>query len=449
MGLKQKMECLFIIMMVSCVFFCFFIFYMVSNSRMTKDVENRERTNQITVSKNVEETLENINHLSWVIMENEEIREYLKADTISGEQEAEARQTLHRIINTFGISCNITLFRKNTQYVNTGPGILQIRSGNIRDNTWMHHVEGKKGGYLIQKDTGYVFKSNIGGLITFARVINDPNTQEEIGFVAIHVSDYFFDKCLEGLADESNQFAILDRNGEIFSGNMKSEMIFEGDQYPKQSVIYHKTPVAFEMKYYEPIPKAELMIVSYTKGSLVEGASGSLVFWFFLGGMLLLMLIWLIRKYITRHVTRPIRTLSRQMTIVRHGRFQPFEMELDDDEIGQLKDSYNEMIVEIDNLLKETKEKEEEIRAKELMAFQEQIKPHFLYNTLDMIRGEALAGEGEKVNEMLETLGNFYRTFLNRGSESIPLKNEFEIVTNYLKIQNWLRDFLSPGAEVK
>lgn len=75
------------------------------------------------------------------------------------------------------------------------------------------------------------------------------------------------------------------------------------------------------------------------------------------------------------------------------------------------------------------------IRKAELYTFQAQIKPHFLYNTLDSINSLALSGCNREVSELVEALGNYYRTSVSKGKEIITIGEEIEMVKNYLKIQ--------------
>ncbi|MBP5414506.1 MAG: histidine kinase, partial [Lachnospiraceae bacterium] len=75
------------------------------------------------------------------------------------------------------------------------------------------------------------------------------------------------------------------------------------------------------------------------------------------------------------------------------------------------------------------------IRRAELRILQEQIKPHFLYNSIETIGFLALDAGAENVHDALETLGSFYRNFLSKGDRDIPLSREICIVKDYLLLQ--------------
>lgn len=74
---------------------------------------------------------------------------------------------------------------------------------------------------------------------------------------------------------------------------------------------------------------------------------------------------------------------------------------------------------------------------------QEQINPHFLYNTLDNIIWLAEANETDQVVTMVSSLSNFFRTTLSGGRDYVTVKEEEEHIRSYLEIQQFrYRDIL-------
>lgn len=73
----------------------------------------------------------------------------------------------------------------------------------------------------------------------------------------------------------------------------------------------------------------------------------------------------------------------------------------------------------------------------ELAALQSQINPHFLYNTLDSIRSEALINGDKEVAYMIETLASFFRYSISRKGNLVPLRDELENTNNYMIIQKY------------
>ena len=73
----------------------------------------------------------------------------------------------------------------------------------------------------------------------------------------------------------------------------------------------------------------------------------------------------------------------------------------------------------------------------ELTALQSQINPHFLYNTLETIRGQALLDNNEEIARMTEALGAFFRYSISRKGTMVTLRDELANVRNYMLIQQY------------
>lgn len=73
----------------------------------------------------------------------------------------------------------------------------------------------------------------------------------------------------------------------------------------------------------------------------------------------------------------------------------------------------------------------------ELDSLQSQINPHFLYNTLESIRGKAVQQQALEIADMTEALANFYRYSISLRENVVSLKEELENARNYFKIQQF------------
>lgn len=103
-------------------------------------------------------------------------------------------------------------------------------------------------------------------------------------------------------------------------------------------------------------------------------------------------------------------------------------------EADDISDALNEMMTQIRNLLEDVKNKEKLQRQLELSVINHQIKPHFLYNTLNAASILVSIEEKEAANQLIQTLASYYRACLNRGNDIISLENELNIVRDYIKI---------------
>lgn len=154
--------------------------------------------------------------------------------------------------------------------------------------------------------------------------------------------------------------------------------------------------------------------------------------------ILLLSIIYIFIVYvIVKQVTYPLYRLQAEMNKVKDLNYDVNRSKLKkgSKEIIQLDATFNEMMRRIRYLADKLLQEQENQRKSELKALQNQINPHFLYNTLDSIIYMIDKGENQKAEEMIVALSKFFRISISRGKAIIPLKDEVEHVRNYLLIQ--------------
>lgn len=114
------------------------------------------------------------------------------------------------------------------------------------------------------------------------------------------------------------------------------------------------------------------------------------------------------------------------------------------DEISMLGNIFNRMVRHLDELIHEVytgeidrKELELRIKEAELYALQTQINPHFLYNVLNSIRGNLLERGDVRNAEIVSLLAKSFRILLKSRGEVVSLREEAELVSVYLRIQEY------------
>lgn len=152
--------------------------------------------------------------------------------------------------------------------------------------------------------------------------------------------------------------------------------------------------------------------------------------------LLIAVIIFVIISRVIGRVILPIQTLSRHMAGIRDVLPMPVDMGRRKDEVGALAAGFNEMTGrnrELVELLLEEKKRQEQLK---LSLLQSQIKPHFLYNTLDTIYCLVLMGKKEEAGRMTKLLSDYYRHVLSNGMDWVLLFEEIKYTSNYLQIQS-------------
>ena len=436
LGLRKKIQFLFLCTMIVCILFCSGIFYLILENQMQQSIADKEISNRTAISNNLDSTMKSINSISRLTMLRSTVRTFLLAESNSTPRTRNAIQEIHDILNTFNLSCNVVILRMDGQCLNTGPGITYVNTGKIFETEWLNEVMAQKGNYVIKAGTRDAFRSNIGEMVSFVRVINDINTQKPIGILAINLPSRFFEQAYEGLSGETSHFALYDTSGRLICKDNESTFSSLNPENLLQNTREETDKLFYKSIFTcDTLGDSHFILASRLEVRILDGLPAKLLVALIIGAFILLAFMWLINTYIAKNVIYPIQRLVDSMAEVQNGWLHRVSMNVNDDEIGLLKNSYNAMLIEINQLIEELLQKEKTLRMAELDALQEQMKPHFLYNTLDMIRYMALENRTDEVYNMLETLGNFYRRFLSKGSTDLSLGEEIEIVKSYLTLQ--------------
>lgn len=136
--------------------------------------------------------------------------------------------------------------------------------------------------------------------------------------------------------------------------------------------------------------------------------------------------------------TKPVKKLSNAMRAFENNAsgfvFEPIVGAV---EVNRLSDSFEHLVVRIQQLMEEVKNEENTLRKTELKALQAQINPHFLYNTLDSISWMCEEGRNEDAVLMVNALAKLFRISISRGQEIIPIEKEVQHAECYLQIQKY------------
>ena len=107
------------------------------------------------------------------------------------------------------------------------------------------------------------------------------------------------------------------------------------------------------------------------------------------------------------------------------------------DTIGAIGETFQRITVENKELNERLVHSQLKEREAELRALQAQIKPHFLYNTLDSIYWMAILQNNRDIAEIAVALSETFKLSLNKGEDLIPIAKELEHIHHYLTIQNF------------
>ena len=149
-------------------------------------------------------------------------------------------------------------------------------------------------------------------------------------------------------------------------------------------------------------------------------------------GVLCCIIIGFVSYKITYGIGRPIGQLLNYVKVSDAGEIV-FENIDKNDEVLVLKNVFDSMSEKLKSETEVRFHKEEQLRLAQIKAFEEQVNPHFLYNTLQIIQMLSVMNRNDDVQSVITYLGKMLRFNLDSRNE-ILLGEEIENVENYFKI---------------
>ena len=136
-----------------------------------------------------------------------------------------------------------------------------------------------------------------------------------------------------------------------------------------------------------------------------------------------------------RSIVKPLHELSQLMVRVQHGDFLGRFQSRGKDEIHELGMFFNQMTANLQKSIDKVYISQKAKRKAEIAALQANIKPHFLYNTLDTVSWMARQYHADDIVSTINALSTFFRVSLSKGSDVIPISQEILHAESYLIIQ--------------
>lgn len=138
---------------------------------------------------------------------------------------------------------------------------------------------------------------------------------------------------------------------------------------------------------------------------------------------------------LSKQFVNPIKSLVYAMTQLKNGKMDSRVNNDYSNEFGYMNQHFNSMAGEIEDLIHKLNVQHQKAREAELKVLQEQMNPHFLYNTLDAMNWHAIAIGSNDISRMLSLLGKMMRIGLSSGNAFIPIAKEAEHLHCYVELQ--------------
>ena len=431
--LKETTTALFAVILCTYVLVIFAIYQFIIKANMDEYIYNANKDVLNSVEKNIMNSFSGGSTVSKWIMNSKEVLYFLNTDDVN---KLGITYDALSVIYEFTIAekalSSVYIFRNDGIYISINNGVTYLDK-SMMDSAWHEEINRANGGYIIKINGGGAFRQISGKpVISLIRTIYDINSQKPVGIIVINYFDDILKSSYSEFDDTEKEFTVFDLQGNIIEGSEKLEKY--SDEIREGNISCQVTAIDKNV-FIKNIPNTPIVLAEKDNTSAFQFVAPRIIISIIVFILVTLFGFFILGLFIKFSITNPVESLVSSMREVKTGWLRRVSIKLPNDEIGELKNSYNTMLVEINRLIEELVEKEKAYQKAEMNALQEQIKPHFLYNTLETIALLALENPRDEVYDAIETLGKFYRKFLSKGQEEITLSDEVEIVKNYLKLQ--------------
>lgn len=295
--------------------------------------------------------------------------------------------------------------------------------------------------FIKSSDVFEYTSSNSENLIGVTRKIINLNTQEVTGIllITIPISDLL--KVLTKDLPYNNQIlSVFDSNGNLIvstSSNIDFTPFF--DELATTSIeptVHTITNIDPYFTTSNKIPLTNWILISAIPNSDVYNINSLYIFSFITSIIFCSILFIILYKLFINRIFNPINYLIANMEKSNIEKNLTSNLTYNrNDEIGILVNSYNEMKGRINDLINLNYKNKIEQKDLELKQLQNQINPHFIYNTLESIHMMAELNDDEETSIMAEYFGSIIRYSMNRKINTVKLKEELTIIDNYIYLQ--------------
>lgn len=297
-------------------------------------------------------------------------------------------------------------------------GKSSILNYDVLDPVYQEKVEQKKGGAVWFEPQA--FSDGFSETLSFrlARAIKDPKLHH-LGHLTLIIDTKLFTDQFDATVQDI-PIKLLDADGEVLLSN---EIVLDSNKY--QADTYSQEPMYTGWSLSAELPLQQLYASIY---DTVKTA----VMLISICAVIGLLVTHLLVKDLVIPIRKLLRNMKQSIRGVKAEKLQHFAGAV---EIVEMNDTLISLMYEIENLIEEKTKQEHKKKNAELRALQQQLSPHFLYNTLNSIRWMAIIQKQDHIKDMLDAL-NRLLTYGLRGDEKlVPMRTDFAVLDDYVKIQ--------------
>ncbi len=412
---------------------------------------SRDYTGQLVdqIQTNIDSYVTHMENIAEVVHLNEQVQRYLSsAATVSPAEQSRFQERISSFLSSIARTRNdislILIATPDGRVIAQDSTIKLNRTVDIPRQSWFVQAWEAGGKAIISSPhVQNVVEGEYRWVITLSRTINDVDTGKKLGVLLVDLNFSVINNLVNNVS--------LGKKGYLFIVDPAGGIVY----HPRQELLYSD----LEREHIESVlgidggsftvhdeKGGRMYSVSLSKetgwrtvgvnyvSELVRNRS-TIQRYYLYWTLIFVGVAISVAAAISHRLSRPITRLRKSMQSVERGDFDVSAEENGSNEISSLARDFNIMVTQIKLLMKRNAEEQELKRKSELLALQNQITPHFLYNTLDSVIWMAEGRQYSNVVATISSLARLLRLSISSGDELISIRDEVEHIKSYLTIQ--------------
>ncbi|HHT98449.1 MAG TPA: histidine kinase [Clostridiales bacterium] len=400
-----------------------------------------------SIATNYDDTFNNYKDLSVALILDSTIQNYL---TYKGEKNNHQYQLEFLVKNTLSNAKNVysninfigIINDFTADYIYKGDiTLFALPFNKMYKEDYKNSLYSGVGALRISHNAIY-FNENYSSISIYHPIYSTKKIGKELGLLCIN----FNDSNLKELLKRNNSYAnsginLIDSSGIILStydSTQTKSKIDYLDKLVNKSGSFTKDNM---LHIYQKIGKWNYYLVYMIPTKELMSSSINVMVVLILFILIMGIFTLFTSKKLVEVAYKPLNDVILKMDNVSLGKL---DVRMNEKNIGEdfakLSIGFNSMMDQIILLMEKVKSEQHQLDQIRFNALQSQIKPHFLYNTLECIHWQAISEGNEEVSTLVKALAAYYKICLSEGKEIITLDQEIEHIRNYIIIQNMRYD---------
>lgn len=455
-SIRAKIFILFIIISIIPILILTSINYINSVSTLKDEISKANKALLVQTGENLDNTLGMIEDKMWsfVILNMQANNKYVEGlgaytandpgqalDNIKG-----AIDIIQSFADTNKYIDSIYLYSLSDKYLVTSKR-TQKKLDKIEDYDWYRKAKEGKGKLVwITTRNAYDLDARLEKMMISASLLIRDNKGTDIGILCVNLKNEIINDITTKinigktgflLMCDNSGYIINHRNKDFISRNLGDEAYirrmlenetgyFESNLDNNNYLITYFTSNYTKWKFATAVPEREITKNIYGKAQI------SIILC-----LICVILAVVFSFFISKNLYTPIKTLKLAMKKAAEGDFNSRIEDMRKDEFSVLNKSFNSMVENIDNIIRELYETRLLKKEAELKALQAQINPHFLYNTLDSMYWMSKLNKTQELSTMITSLSKYLKINLSKGRDIISVEEVIEEINCYFNIQKF------------